>query len=123
MKNQEDDLLDDLEGLNDPPPPTTKQLERREFWLSAVVYSFIFIGGIALLVFNKPKSRKADLDMERIDRLIKSTQNINYKPINIDELKRMQEAVEQSNVMLDSLRMEKLDIKALEKEYKARQKE
>lgn len=112
-----EDILDDMDGLKDPPPPKPPKKKKETDESLAGVFGLITIVALTFVfaVSKGSKSNNRQLDMERINRMVESTRE------NSRQLQRTLEsfeAIERSlefNRNLDSIRKAFVESNELEK--------
>ncbi|MCP4440282.1 MAG: hypothetical protein GY810_15160 [Aureispira sp.] len=122
----DDDILDDMDGLNDPPfssePFPKEEKGHGDGSLASIgMFFLIFVGLIVFSKANRSRSNSAKIDLDRMNRLIKSTQSIDYQPINREKVEQIENAQKRLKRTLDSITKERNKHLFLE-EYEAKKK-
>ncbi|MCP4440281.1 MAG: hypothetical protein GY810_15155 [Aureispira sp.] len=93
--NKDDDILDDLNDLNEPPPPTAEQIKRRERWSSNIYYLVLFAGFMGVIfILNKRSGSRNREEMRSLNATFKAVQTLKKIEIDVDEIARQQRVVD-----------------------------
>lgn len=106
--NANEDILDDMDGLKDPPPPKEKK-EANEGLSKVLGFILVVVGLFVFGIMNGSSSRTRKIDMDRINRMIEptleTTKRMEGMRLNLESIEKLQRAEEDLKKILDSIKM------------------